>query len=119
MYRSEEAARRKAAQLGGEPREVERSAWLTGHEVAFKARDHMTELELSPHPALGVSTAMQESLRAETEFHARMFERISDDYSGQGVCSGAWIPVWAAAFGETVHMYEIPAVQPDWVGEAA
>jgi len=62
---------------------------------------------------------MQESLRAETEFHTRMFERISDDYSGQGVCSSAWIPVWAAAFGETVHMYEIPAVQPDWVREAA
>ena len=46
-----------------------------------------------------------------------MFERISADYSGQGVCSGAWIPVWAAACGEEVHMYEIPSVQPDWVGE--
>jgi hypothetical protein len=39
-------------------------------------------------------------------------------YPGQGVCSGAWIPVWAAAFEEKVHMYEIPSVQPDWVGEA-
>jgi hypothetical protein len=119
MYRNEEAARRKATQRGGEPREAERSAWLTGHEAAFKARDHMTELELSPYPAVGVSVAMQKSLQAETEFHARMFERIGDDYSGQVVHSGAWIPVWAVAFGETVHMYEIPAVQPDWAGETA
>jgi hypothetical protein len=58
MYRSEKAAGRKAAQLGGEPKEVERSAWLTGHEVSFNARDHVTELELSPHHTLGVSTAM-------------------------------------------------------------
>ena len=26
--------------------------------------------------------------------------------------------MWAAAFGEKVHMYEIPSVQLDWVGEA-
>jgi hypothetical protein len=122
MYRSEKAAERKAAQLEGKgytPRRGdERSAWLIGHEAVFRARDHMSELELSSHPDLGVSVAMEGSLKAETEFQSQMFGRISDDYSGQGVCSGAWIPVWAAAFGETVHMYEIPAVQPDWVGEA-
>ena len=123
MYRSEKATERKAAQLeekGHTPRRSgERPAWLIGHEAVFKARDHMSELERSSsHSDLGVSVAMGESLKAETEFHAQMFGRISDDYSGQGVCSGTWIPVWAAAFGETVHMYEIPAVQPGWVGEA-
>ena len=86
MYRSEKAAERKAAQLKGEgykPRRGdERSAWLTGHEAVFTARDHMNELELSSHHTLGVSITVQESLKAETGFHAQMFERISADYSG-------------------------------------
>ena len=78
----------------------------------------MNETELFSHHTLSVSSSMQESLKAETEFHARMFERISGEYSGEGVCSGAWIPVWAAAFGEKVHMYEIPPVQSNWFGGA-
>ena len=87
--------------------------------MVLATREHMNEMELSSHHKLGVSSAMQESLKAETGFHARMFERISGDYSGEEVCSGTWIPVWATAFGEKVHMYEIPPVQPNQFGGAA
>ena len=46
-----------------------------------------------------------------------MFERISNDYFEEGVCFGTWIPVWVAAFGEVVHMYEISPVKAGWVYE--
>ena len=123
VYKSKKAAERKTAQLTGEGRKSrrgdEQSAWSTGHEAVLATREHMNELELSSHHTLGVSSVVQESLKAETEFHARMFERISGDYSGEGVCSGTWIPAWAAAFGEKVHMYEIPPVQSNQFGGAA
>ena len=57
---------------------------------------------------------VQESLKAETEFHIRTFERIKEEYRDEGVCSGTWIPVWAAAFNETVHMYEVSPVRTGW-----
>lgn len=65
-----------------------------------------------------INIAMQESFKAETEFHVRMFERINNDYKEEEVCGGTWIPVWAAAFGEVVHMYEISPVNEGWSGEA-
>ena len=57
---------------------------------------------------------VQESLEAETEFHIWTFKCIERDYRDEGVCYGTWIPVWAAAFNETVHMYEVSPVQPGW-----
>ena len=57
---------------------------------------------------------VQESLKAETDFHIRTFERIKEEYRDEGVCSGTWIPVWAAAFNETVHMYEVSPVRTRW-----
>ena len=57
---------------------------------------------------------VQESLEAETEFHIWTFERIKEEYRDEGVCSGTWIPVWAAAFNETVHMYEVSPVRTGW-----
>ena len=78
----------------------------------------MGEMELSSHDSLGISSTMEESLKAETEFHVRLFERIIDDCQEEEVCFGTWIPVWAAAFEEVVHMYELPPVQPNQSEEA-
>ena len=64
------------------------------------------------------SEGIQEALKAETEFHIQTFERIQEEYRTQAICYGTWIPAWAAAFQETVHMYEISPVQPEW-NEAA
>ena len=120
MHREERAAQEKASQLG---RKVDRqSDWSDGssrvsqqRQQAISApRNGMSPDTRGDHTSEGI----QEALKAETEFHTQMFERIQEEYRTQAVCYGTWIPAWAAAFQETVHMYEISPVQSEW-NEAA
>ena len=83
---------------------------LEGCEAVSVPRDEMSADIRGDH----ASEEMHESLKAETEFHIQTFKCIDDDYKTEGVCGGTWIPVWAAAFNETVHMYEVSPVQPGW-----
>ena len=97
MRREEGAAQERAKRRG---REAQRSNWSTGsahvlqqRQQAVSALRDVTSYEM-----------VQEALRAETEFHIQMFGRIREDYRTEAVCCGTWIPAWAAAFRETVHM---------------
>ena len=116
MRREERAARERASQLG---READRqSDWLDGssrvlqqrQQAVSAPRDGMSPDTRGDH----TSKEIQESLKAETEFHIQTFKRIEEDYRTEAICCGTWIPAWAAAFRETVHMYEISPVQPEW-----
>jgi hypothetical protein len=116
MHREERAAQEKASQLG---REVDRpSDWSDGssrvsqqrQQAVSAPRDGMSPDTRGDH----TSKEIQEALKAETEFHIQTFKRIEEDYRTEAICCGTWIPAWAAAFRETVHMYEISPVQPEW-----
>ena len=54
--------------------------------------------------AAGTAEEVGALLRKETAFHIRMYDSIKKQYSKHAACSGTWLPQWAAAFGETVHM---------------
>ena len=108
MHREERAAQEKASRLGR--KKDRQSDWLKGCEAVSAPRDGMSADIRGDH----TSKEIQESLKAETEFHIQTFKCIDKDYRTEGVCCGTWIPVWAAAFDETVHMYEVSPVQSEW-----
>ena len=68
MYREERAAQRKALRLNRE--KDRRSDWLEGCEAVPVPRDEMSADIRGDH----ASEEMQESLKAETEFHIQTFQ---------------------------------------------
>ena len=87
MYRKDKAAQKKASRYKSTHK---RSACLIGYEAVSESRDQMDVADGADH----ISSAMQESLKAETEFHAQMFERISHNFLEEEVRFGTWVPVW-------------------------
>ena len=110
MRREERAAQEKAERLG---RETQRSSWSAGSAHVLQQRCSSFAVAVSALRDTTGYEMVQEALKAETEFHIQMFERIREDYRAEAVCCGTWIPAWAAALRETVHMYEVSPVHVD------
>ena len=115
MHRGETAAQ-EAARASGR-KESQQSDWLKKSSHVLEERQQAVDKYLSSADIESGRInegAQQEALEAETEFHKWTFECIKREYRDEGICSGTWIPVWAAAFNETVHMYEVSPVRTQW-----